>query len=154
MVIRSNTVVCFLFCFSLVRELDTSSEECQVNCDTVLLSKAEGFVYDLCLFDDHMKTGQKIKVIHCNFYIRWFTISSTISRAYPTGTLSGVRPYVPQYSIFRYHISSETTCLIFPWWSSCARSNLVPVHQQIWLPLASLHFSCKPISSITSGDIS
>ena len=30
--------------------------------DSALLSKAEGFIYDLCLFDDHLKVGSKIKV--------------------------------------------------------------------------------------------
>ena len=54
--------VVFLY-FSPVREVDISTAEGQVNTDYSLSSRAEGFVYDLCLFDDHVKTGKKIKVM-------------------------------------------------------------------------------------------
>ena len=39
---------------------------------------------------------------------------------------------------------------MFPWWSSYACPNLVPVHQQIWPPLTILDLFSYYISSITS----
>ena len=51
-----------LLYFSPVRQVDISTAEGQMNSDNALSSRAEGFVYDLCLFDDHVKTGKNIKV--------------------------------------------------------------------------------------------
>ena len=42
---------------------------------------------------------------------------------------------------------------MFSKWSSCAYSNLVQVHQQIWPPLVILDFSRYQISFVTSGRI-
>ena len=69
-----------------MREVDTSTAEGQMNTDHSLSTKAEGFVYDLCLFDDHVKTGKKIKVMFQHLYM-YIYLMKTIKKAWWLGQL-------------------------------------------------------------------
>ncbi|XP_046546226.1 protection of telomeres protein 1-like [Haliotis rubra] len=44
-----------------VRELDTEGSECDVASDSRLLQRADGHLYDVCVFDDHFCTASRAK---------------------------------------------------------------------------------------------
>lgn len=64
---RNQLQLFLLFLYSKICNVETGAKDFDMRTNQELLEKASDYIYDICLFDDHVKKAGNIQVRHLSF---------------------------------------------------------------------------------------